>query len=212
MSNVHGKNAIKYYKVTNEEALKTIHEFFEKRTAFLNRVKDFMQSFDMTLHAVSDDLFFGIQLRSIGVLTSNLDQYNLVTDWKKDSKYSNDHYTALLPRKTNKKLFERFEREFPRETLSYNELLAVIHSRSLDFLERGSLDHFIYIPNKCLLIADKIDYEKKPVCEEISKEELQALMCDESYILATPSRFSVKRIFLSHSCSGMIDLHPTQVA
>lgn len=48
------------------------------------------------------------------------------------------------------------------------------------------------------MIADKIDYEKKPVCEEISKEELQALMCDESYILATPSRFSVKRIFLSH--------------
>lgn len=212
MPNKQSQYSMKYYKVTDQEALKVIHEFFEKRTAFLNRIKDFMQSYDMTLHAVQDDLFFGIQLRSIGVLTSNLDQYNLVTDWKKDSKYSNDHYTALLPRKTNKKLFERFEREFPRENLSYNELLAVIISSSWDLMERGLLDHIIYIPNKCLLIADQLEYAKKPVCEEISKEELQALMCDESYIHASPSCFSVKRIFLSHSCSGMIDLQPTQVA
>lgn len=185
MSNVHGKNAIKYYKVTNEEALKTIHEFFEKRTAFLNRVQDFIKDFNLKSYVLRDNLFFGIQLCSVGVSTSELDQYDLVTEWEKDTKNSNKEYTALFPRMSNDELYERFIRAYPREYLLYNEMLDVVISEPIDILLRGALDHVIYVPNKCLLIADQYDYAKKPVCEEISKEELKALMENEFHILAS---------------------------
>lgn len=59
ISNEQRQYATKYYKVTDQEALKVIHEFVEKRAAFLQRVQDFIKDFNLKSYVLRDNLFYG---------------------------------------------------------------------------------------------------------------------------------------------------------
>jgi hypothetical protein len=159
-----------FYKVTDEEVMKKVDDFFDQRERYLADIHSFKSDMGLTAENLMDNLYFGIVLNELGVYAHQFENEEVDSKvWCRLHRGKFKKFVALKPRANQTELLEKWNAFFNKEAFSYAPLSQLLLQEKVCILTRSS-PTFYYVKGFPLLIKNT-EYTLTVSHQEVTEEE-----------------------------------------